>query len=66
MLRAMNTHPAPIPLRPDPDALRARNVTALHRACFAAANRALDPYETRAATSTPLLPWSDTRDRQPR
>jgi len=38
----MNPRPAPIPLRPDPGAMRNANVTALVRACTAAMAGAYD------------------------
>jgi hypothetical protein len=49
MLVRMNAQPQGIPLRPDVDAMRTANVTHLMRHCFHAANRALNPAETRAA-----------------
>jgi hypothetical protein len=49
-MAAMNAQPQGIPLRPDVDALRQANVVNLMRHCFRAANRAINPAETRAAT----------------
>jgi hypothetical protein len=46
----MNAQPQGIPLRPDVGAMRSSNVTALMRACFAAANREINPHTTRSAT----------------
>jgi hypothetical protein len=62
IIAGMNERPTPIPLRPDVDALRSANVTTLMRHCFRAANRALNPAETRAAqvpATTTGSGWAD-------
>ena len=58
----MNAQPQGIPLRPDRDALRRANVTEFYRHCFHAANRAINPHETRAAVgpaTTTGSGWAD-------
>ena len=49
ILAAMNAQPQGFPLRADVDTLRTANVTTFYRHCFHAANRAINPHETRAA-----------------
>jgi hypothetical protein len=58
----MNAPPQGIPLRPDVDAMRQANVVNLMRHCFRAANRAINPAETRAAVgpaTTTGSGWAD-------
>ena len=58
----MNAQPQGFPLRADVDTLRAANVTTFYRHAFHAANRALNPHETRAAVgpaSTTGSGWAD-------